>query len=245
MGPTALGRARTGSGRAVPEPRALESGASFRISIRQKVQSPDVPTAAILAGGLARRFDGRDKSALVVAGRSIFEHQIAALTELSDDILYVAAHPAGQERSRLDDTPGVRIVHDRVSNRGPLAGLDAAFSRARHDVVVIVACDMPFVSAPLLAHLVALTEGADAAVPLTARGYHPLCAAYARSCHASVERRLAEGRLAVAALLDDLRVRSVTQRELETFGDPGRLLANVNTSAEYTKLIEQEREWVA
>ena len=33
-------------------------------------------SAAILAGGRASRFDGRDKSARVVGGRSIFERQV-------------------------------------------------------------------------------------------------------------------------------------------------------------------------
>ena len=38
-------------------------------------------SAAILAGGDARRFGGRDKSALVVDGRTILERQIAELVD--------------------------------------------------------------------------------------------------------------------------------------------------------------------
>jgi molybdopterin-guanine dinucleotide biosynthesis protein A len=44
-----------------------------------------MPTAAILAGGRAARFGGRDKSALVIEGRSILERQITELLPAADD----------------------------------------------------------------------------------------------------------------------------------------------------------------
>ena len=119
---------------------------------------------------------------------------------------------------------------------GPLGGLDAALAAARDDELVLVACDMPYVTAPFLAHLLALTRVADAVVPRTERGYHPLCAAYTRACHAPVMRRLAEGRLAMLGLLEDVRVHVVERDDLEQFGSGRRLLANVNTPDELVDL---------
>ena len=46
-------------------------------------------SAAILNGGQATRFGGRDKSALIVDGRTIRDRQIAELSLLTDDILVV------------------------------------------------------------------------------------------------------------------------------------------------------------
>ena len=205
-----------------------------------------MPTAAILTGGRARRFDGRDKSALLVDRRTILERQLAELTQFCDDILLVtsptAAIPAGAPAGVLR---GVRLIHDRVAGCGPIGGLDAALASARHDVVVLVACDMPFVTAALLQYLAALTSEADAVVPLTARGYHPLCAAYTRACQAPLARRLAGRQLAMTGLLEDVRVRPVTETELDTFGDRNRLLTNVNTLAEYTRVIDEDRDYVA
>ena len=54
-------------------------------------------------------------------------------------------------------------------------------SKRRGDPTIVVACDMPFVSAPLLGHLLRSLDDADAVVPRTERGYHPLCAVYARA----------------------------------------------------------------
>ena len=46
---------------------------------------------------------------------------------------------------------------------------------------------------PMLAHLIRRRGGADAVVPRTERGYHPLCAVYDAACRPPVERRLAGG----------------------------------------------------
>jgi molybdopterin-guanine dinucleotide biosynthesis protein A len=186
-----------------------------------------MPTAAILAGGRAARFGGRDKSALVIDGRSILDRQIAELLRVTDDVLVVGAEKGTCTR------PLVRLIPDRVSGCGPLGGLDAALAAARDAVVAIVACDMPFVTAAFLNHLLDLAREADAVVPRTERGYHPLCAAYTRACQPAVARRLADRRLKMTGLLEELHVREVTPVEIDAFGDRHRLLANVNTPADY------------
>jgi len=186
-----------------------------------------MPTAAILAGGRAARFGGRDKSALVIDGRSILDRQIAELLRVTDDVLVVGAEKGTPAR------PLFRLIPDRVSGCGPLGGLDAALAAARDGVVAIVACDMPFVTAAFLNHLLDLARDADAVVPRTERGYHPLCAAYTRACHPAVARRLADRRLKMTGLLEEVRVRELTAGEIDAFGDHHRLLANVNTPADY------------
>lgn len=187
-------------------------------------------SAAILAGGRARRFGGRDKSALVVAGRSILERQLTELMALTTDILIVGGSgPAPASAT-------ARVLADRVPGLGPLGGLCTALSEASGDATIVIACDMPYVSAPFLGHLLALTRDADAVVPHTDRGYHPLCAAYTRECLAPAAARLADGRLKMIDLFEDVRVRVVTADEIGAFGHPNRLLANVNTPAEYGDL---------
>jgi molybdopterin-guanine dinucleotide biosynthesis protein A len=191
-----------------------------------------MPTAAILAGGRARRFAGRDKSALLVGGRSILERQLEELAAVADTILLVGPPPdAAAPASGF-----VRFVTDRVSGCGPLGGLDAALAAAPDEPLLVVACDMPFVTARFLAFLLTLSGDADAIVPHTEDGYHPLCAVYARACQKEVARCLTDGRLRMTDLLEQVRVREVTPAEIERFGDRRRLLANVNTPAEYEEL---------
>ena len=192
-------------------------------------------SAAILAGGRAARLGGRDKSAIVVDaadGRTILQRQIDALAPVTGDILIVG----GAEH------PRARTIRDRVADCGPLGGLDAALAAARHDAVLLLACDMPFVTTPLLAHLAGAADAAvDAVVPRTERGYHPLCAVYRRTAADAVARHLAQRRLKMRDLLAALRVAVVSSTDVERFGDRHRLLANVNTPADLEGLDTRRR----
>ncbi|HEY2908328.1 MAG TPA: molybdenum cofactor guanylyltransferase [Vicinamibacterales bacterium] len=187
-------------------------------------------SAAILAGGKATRLHGRDKSALVLGGEPILTRQLRELAQVTGDIMIVGGNPP---RERIGTA---RIVTDRVPESGPLGGLHAALAEALGSALVLVACDMPNICAPFLSHLLTLTCEADIVVPKTAHGYHPLCAAYARACLEPVSRRLADNRLKMTGLFDDVRVRIVGVEEIGAFGDPDQLLTNVNTPDEYLEL---------
>ena len=207
---------------------------------------------AILAGGRATRFDGRDKSALVVDGRTILDRQLDELSSLSDDVMIVgladrrrqgyggppklhAKAEAPQARRRKASVT-LRMVPDIVPGCGPLGGLHAALTAARGDAVFVVACDMPYVTAAFADYLFSLAGDAQIVVPRTERGYHPLCAVYARACLGPVATRLANKQLALRDLMNDVPVRVVTADEIARFGASSRLLANVNTPAEYADL---------
>lgn len=185
-------------------------------------------SAAILAGGHARRFGGKDKGALVIDGRPILERQLEEISKITTDILMVGG--------RGDAAGRARLIGDRVPECGPLGGLHAALSESQTDATFVIACDMPFVSATLMLHLLELTREADAVVPRTDRGFHPLCAAYTRGCLQAIVARLATMRLKMVDLLEDVTLRVVTTNEIEAFGDHRRLLANVNTPADYRGL---------
>ncbi|MBM3771899.1 MAG: molybdenum cofactor guanylyltransferase [Acidimicrobiia bacterium] len=192
-------------------------------------------SAAILIGGRATRYGGHDKGALVIGGRTIRDRQVEVLSLVSDDVSIV-----GGDTPVANDLPAhVRWVPDEHPGLGPLAGIEAALRAARHDLVAIVACDMPGLTSAFLTQLVALTgqTDVDVVVPKTEQRYHPLCAVYrAPTCLPVVAERLAEGQLAVKALFARLRLREVTGAELAAMGDPQRLLANINTPADHEML---------
>lgn len=181
-------------------------------------------------GGQARRFQRRDKSQLVVEGRTIFQRQLDALAAVTDDVMLVGVDaPPGA-------IPWCRAIPDGATGLGPLAGLESALREARDTAVIVLACDMPFVTSDLLAFLAARAENADAVVPRTDRGYHPLCAVYLRRCLAPVVRRLQARQLAMLDFLGEIQVDAVGPEALASFGVPERLLANVNTPADLDDL---------
>jgi len=193
-------------------------------------------SAAILAGGRATRFGGRDKSALVVDGRPIVERQLAELSAVADDIMIVGARADGARAFQASDRDRLRLVADIVPGCGPLGGLHAALSEMRGDRVFVVACDMPYIDGRFAEYLLSLAGETAVVVPQTDRGYHPLCAVYTRACLEPIAVRLAQRRLALRELVRDVPARIVTAEEMARFGAPSRLLANVNTPAEYAHL---------
>jgi molybdopterin-guanine dinucleotide biosynthesis protein A len=95
--------------------------------------------------------------------------------------------------------------------------------------VLVVATDLPLLTADLLLALVAWPE-ADAVVPRTASGLHPLCALYRREPVLAVARaRLADGRLALRGLLDAIDTATLEEADLARVDPDGTALMNVNT----------------
>ena len=187
-------------------------------------------TAAILAGGRASRFDGTDKSALVIGGSRIIDRELAALSPVASEILIIS-----NDAARYSGL-GIPVVGDRVAGAGPLGGIYTALVSARHPWVLIVACDMPFVSTMLFETLVgAIDDDADAVVPRSARGLEPLCAMYAQRAAPILKRRLEAHEWRVGEMIAELRVREIAGAALAGLEDDGRLFENVNTPHDYAR----------
>jgi molybdopterin-guanine dinucleotide biosynthesis protein A len=156
--------------------------------------------AAIIAGGRARRLGGVAKPFLTIGGRSIAELQLAVLRPAFARVLAVVAEPG-------DAAPwqalGVEVAIDRLPGAGPLAGVAAALVAAGGEAVVCVAGDMPFLSPALLRALRDGVPGAGALAPRPNGRVEPLCARYPAGLLAEAEARLAGGRLALHALLEE------------------------------------------
>lgn len=191
-------------------------------------------TGAILVGGQARRLGGIDKSALLVGADSIFNRQLSLLREMTPHILIV-----GAERPQVQP-PGATVVRDRVAGAGALGGLYTALVDAPTEQVLVIACDMPFVTAPFLAHLAERGEGVDALVPRDDRGRHPLCASYDRRIAGHLRTRIDRGELRIGDALAGLDVHELSPDELASFDPDGRLLLNINTPADYERARSQK-----
>jgi molybdopterin-guanine dinucleotide biosynthesis protein A len=180
-------------------------------------------TALILAGGRATRLGGVDKHALVVDGLSIFDRQCNVLLPRVADIIV----------SAQSSIPGHRTVADRVAGAGPLAGIAAGVAEARTPWLMVIAGDMPYISAALIDRLLALATAEVDAVGIRIGGLpEPLvCVLRVAAVRAHLERRLAGGLLKASALLTDdgLRVAWIEEEDLRAIDPELRALFNVNS----------------
>jgi molybdopterin-guanine dinucleotide biosynthesis protein A len=182
----------------------------------------------ILVGGASSRM-GSDKAELVFNGRTSLE-LIAA--QLSAAVTSVALVGARQEYRRL----GLKNVPDLTERWGALGGIHAALAATDKEWAAIVACDLPFVTGDLFAHLMSLIdETNDAVVPLQPDGRpQPLCALYRRkTCLPEVDKLIAEGEHTPRALLANVKTHWVEFDKLQDLPGAANFFFNVNTPAEF------------
>ena len=180
-------------------------------------------TVVIQAGGRSSRM-GQDKGLVLLAGRALVEHVLARVDGLGDEVLITTNNPAGYAYL------GMPLASDATPGAGALPGLQTALQAAHGDHVLVVACDMPFLNRPLLAHLLSLAPQADVVVPQWADRYQTLHAVYARRpCLAAVTQALAAGEKRLISFYPQVQVRAVTAAEVAEFDPAGRTFFNVNT----------------
>jgi molybdopterin-guanine dinucleotide biosynthesis protein A len=111
--------------------------------------SPRPVTAVILAGGLARRFNGEDKGLLTLAGRPLAGWVAERLEGQASEILINANRNLGDYAAL-----GHTVVPDHLPGHlGPLAGILAAARTAQHEWLLSVPCDAPFLPLDLVMRL--------------------------------------------------------------------------------------------
>ncbi len=179
-------------------------------------------SACILAGGKGRRLGGRVKPLVEVGGRTILARQLAAFAALGVRPALVAPDASPFAALSLD------VIPDEVA-AGALGALYTALHRASTDHVLVLAGDMPFVTAPFLAFLSGLAGGHDAVVPSTRGRWQPLCAVYHRRVAGRFRQAIDAGDWRVVAAVATLDVRLVTDADIAPFDRDDRLLLNLNT----------------
>jgi len=191
-------------------------------------RATDSITAFILGGGKSSRM-GSDKAFLKLAGRPL----VARAVELARQVAPEVSIVGDPEKF----TTYGRVVRDIFRDRGPLGGIHAALAASESDWNLILAVDLPFLTAPFLDYLLqrAKSFGAVITVP-SAHGYfQPLCAVYRRQFVEVAERALAEGRNKIDALFPSVTIRCISEEELTGAGYSSSIFRNVNTPDEWER----------
>jgi len=194
-------------------------------------------TGFITAGGRSSRM-GKDKAWLELGGRAMIEHVIAALEPICE-VTIIANSPRYE---RL----GFPVLADANSDVGPLEAIRTALSHAITSRVVLVGCDLPFVTSDLFKRLLSISGNQCATVPFGADGnLEPLCAIYCRKALPVVTNLIAEGKRKVSLLFDRVSTRFVRFDELVDLKGSQLFFENVNTHEDYLraaqKLLKRDR----
>ncbi len=191
-------------------------------------------SAISLIGGRSRRF-GRDKAAEIVDGRTLLQHVVDSVASLADEIVVVGAK--GGVFPAVESPSPLRQVEDAREGAGALGGLYSGLLAASYEWSLGLACDMPLLNLPLLAHLKGCTgDGWDVVMPRWEGREEPLHAFYRRTCVPAIELLLDAGGRRFVDFLPDVRVRYVEEREVARFDPEGRSFWNVNSKEDLERL---------
>jgi molybdenum cofactor guanylyltransferase len=155
-------------------------------------------TGVVLAGGRSSRM-GRDKALIELGGRTLLQRALDLLAPHVDDLLII-----GDAVAHVD--PLARTIPDERPGQGPLGGLVTALKHARHELVVVVACDMPGLTDAFIERIqLEMTHHADAIIPEHDGLIEPLAACYHRQCLAPFERSIVQEALKMSGALEQVR----------------------------------------
>lgn len=157
--------------------------------------TPTSITAIVLAGGAGRRMGGEDKGLLLLKQKPLIEWVLARIAPQVDEIIISANRNLERYQSF-----GYSVVQDKTQGyAGPLAGIARGLLDARHEMVLSVPCDTPFLPDDLVARLYQGLHGEefDLALPLVGgKGQHAIALMH-RKVGANLAVFLAQGGRAV------------------------------------------------
>lgn len=154
----------------------------------------------VLVGGNSSRM-GRDKALLPWHGTTMAQAVAEAVRTAAGSVALVG-------NPRRHGHLGYSVVPDMYAGEGPLGGILTAIENSAADWNLIVACDMPALSAGFLGQLLAAADRCegDALVPVGPSGrLEPLCGVYHRRSRQGLYAAFLGGARKVAVALEGIR----------------------------------------
>ena len=182
----------------------------------------------VLGGGESRRM-GRDKRRLQWEGEPFLDRVSRVMDTLFEEVLVVTA----QEDYDCSHLP-VRLVTDKIPQKGSLGGLYTGLLEAKNSLVFVVACDMPFLQRECISRFCLFSGTADVLVVKLSSGIQPLHARYSKRCAPIIEQMIQKEDLKIQNLVthSDLAVEIMGESLFDDIDPYRRSFMNVNTPAD-------------
>ncbi|MDY0190150.1 MAG: molybdenum cofactor guanylyltransferase [Desulfuromonas sp.] len=187
-------------------------------------------TTVLLAGGKSRRM-GRDKLALVVAGKPLFERVLDALRPLAPEVLVITNDE--QRFSHYAVTTYADIYPGSA-----LGGLYTGLYYAQTEHVFASACDLPYANLTIAQYLCAVMGDNDVSVVCTSHGFEPLFACYSKRCLPAIEQALRSRNYKIQRIWNELQVKVVNYNEIAHIDGCASAFMNVNRQEDLDKIVQ-------
>ncbi len=192
-------------------------------------------TGFITAGGRSSRM-GIDKAWLEIEGEPLIERTLASLRTVTPTVAIIANTDGYASL-------GVPVFADTHQGVGPLEAVRVALSNTQTNRVLLVACDLPFLTADLFSFLLSIPSTSEAVVPLSADNQlEPLCAIYSKDSLETVNDLIERGERKMAKLFEEVATRFVEFEEIRQLDGAHLFFENINTLEDYERTLRRLRK---
>jgi len=187
-------------------------------------------TGVILAGGENRRFSGKNKAFVQVAGKRILDHIYGVFSDLFEEIILVTNDPIQYLEWDFN------IVTDLFPIRSSMTGIHAGLFYTGNQYAFIAASDTPFIKKEVVETILNNMEShADVVVPETSEGLEPLCALYSKECLNPIKQQLEKEKFKIDHFFQKVRIKKIPEKMLRE-KDPDLIsFFNINTPADLAR----------
>jgi molybdopterin-guanine dinucleotide biosynthesis protein A len=186
--------------------------------------------AIILAGGKGRRL-GQYKPYSMLGSKMLLYYAIETAKKLSDQVVVVVSKDDDLFSNNLHSHPKVMVIRDLEDGLGPMMGMYSGMKTISMKYSLVMPCDAPFISAPLMSKLVRSANNFDAAIPFWPNGnLEPIHSVYrVSSSLRAIESAFNFGENSVLDLIKRLKkINYVPIEELRKFDNELHTFLNIN-----------------
>jgi len=210
-------------------PRSAEKG----LRCNQDSASVSEITGIILAGGKSTRY-GRDKALVEIDGIRLIERVIRVMSSIFQRLILITNTPSEYTFLQLP------MYEDLIKGLGPIGGIYTGLEAISDEAGFFVACDMPFLNANLVRHIVKARGDVDAVVPRMGWKIEALHSLYSKRCLPVIKELIGSREYQVIKVFRKTRVKYVDEDEIRSFDPQLRSFFNVNIPQELLDVAKLE-----
>lgn len=182
----------------------------------------------MLAGGKSSRM-GRDKGLVPLNEKPMISYLLAELEKLYINTKIIANNPGYKQFN-------CPVYPDIIPEKGPMGGLLTAMEHTRAKSILLLACDMPFITAAALQDLVSKADGDKIIASEFQQKINPLFSIYPSNLKEKLKKNIAGEELKMTDfILKNRHVLLSFDKEKST-----GIFQNINTEKERK---EAEKKW--
>ena len=184
----------------------------------------------VLAGGRSIRF-GSDKRFYKIGGKTLIEIACEKIAVLCPENYLVVDKHFNVKQINIK---GFNIIRDIEEWKGPLMGIYSAFLQIQSKGCIVVPVDMPYLNIPFLEYIKNKAKHSDLVV-FYDNEFFPLPGFYSSSLLPLMKSSLDKNDYSLRSLvriaegIDKLRVLKLNFEIIRKFGEPKKILFNINS----------------